>query len=710
MSTLTSLPACLMRIAQLQQNPVDRTAVMQAIADVKRKRPKNVKQTVGAICRAMMLPLPRWQRKPDPANMPLLAHHPSTGWFVLRGQNAHEKWVIESWDEETQKFSESISHLPTQTSTQLVKLSLTQPFESSSSPVYSLIKKQLFSHPSRLIEIMLATVTINVLALGTSLYSMQIYNRVIPTNAIQTLTVLTIGVLIAMVVEHLMKHARSSLYDALIDAVDQRLSRSVFMRLLSVRLDQMPSSVGSLAAQMNAYQTVRGFLTTATTHLMVDAPFVVIFLVLISFVGHPILSVVPIGFFLIALISGIWHRKRIENLASQATGLSNFKTGILVESIEGAESIKSGQGGWRMLNRWMNAADESRSHEMALRHITERNQHTTATLQQVSYVLMVALGALLVSAGMTTLGGLVACSILAGRILTPVSMLPSLLLQWGHVKAALQGLDRLWKLEDDHHGQDHPLTPETIQGSYTFEKVSTAYRGNIHSALKVGKLTVQAGEKIGIIGPIGSGKTTLLRLLSGMYKPQEGRVLLDHMDISQISKPLLAENMGFLAQEGRLFAGTLRENLILGMLDPGDDKLLAAAEQTGLLQLVIKTHPKGLQLPISEGGMGLSAGQRQLVQLTRVFLRQPKIWLLDEPTSSMDRQTERQVIDALTRSMRATDTLVMTTHKHELLELVDRLIVVANHEIVLDGPKDKVLARLQNPQAVTPIRAQAKTA
>ena len=250
-----------------------------------------------------------------------------------------------------------------------------------------------------------------------------------------------------------MKHARSSLYDVLIDSVDQQLSRKVFMRLLSIRLDQLPSSVGSLAAQMSAYQTVRSFLTTATTHLMVDAPFVVIFLVLIGFLGHPILSAIPILFFLLALSSGVWYRKRIEKLASSATHLSNFKTGILVETIEGAETIKSGQGGWRMLSRWMGAADESRKHEMTLRHITERNQHTTATLQQVAYVLIVALGALLVSAGMTTLGGLIACSILAGRILTPVSMLPSLLLQWGHVKAALQGLDRLWKLEDDHHGR-----------------------------------------------------------------------------------------------------------------------------------------------------------------------------------------------------------------------------------------------------------------
>jgi ATP-binding cassette subfamily C protein LapB len=710
MSTLASLPACLFRIAQLQQNPIDRSALLQAVADVKQRKPKTVKQTLNTLSRLLMVPQPRWLRKPDPANMPLLAHNPLVGWFVVRGQNAHEKWIIETWVESQQKFVESTNDMSIPKNSQLVKLSLLQPFDSSTSPVYSLIKQQLFSHPTRLFEIMLATIAINILVLGTSLYSMQIYNRVIPTNATQTLTVLTVGVLMALVVEYLMKHARSSLYDVMIDSVDQQLSRKVFMRLLSIRLDQLPSSVGSLAAQMSAYQTVRSFLTTATTHLMVDAPFVIIFLLLIGLVGHPYLTVIPVLFFLVALFSGIWHRKRIEKLASSATQLSNFKTGILVETIEGAEIIKSGQGGWRMLSRWMGAADESRNHEMALRHITERNQHTCTTLQQVAYILIVALGALLVSAGMTTIGGLIACSILAGRILTPVGMLPSLLLQWGHVKAALQGLDRLWKLEDDHHGQEHPLMPETIQGSFSIEKVSAAYQGNAQKALQVNKLQIQAGEKIGVIGPIGSGKTTLLRLLSGMYKPQEGRVLLDHMDITQLSKPLLAENMGFLAQEGRLFAGTLRENLILGMLDPGDDQLLAAAEKTGLLQLVIKTHPKGLQLPISEGGMGLSAGQRQLVHLTRIFLRSPKIWLLDEPTSAMDRQTEQKLIQAFSQTLRPTDTLVMTTHKHELLALADRLIVVANHEIVLDGPKDKVLERLQNPNPVTPIRHHAKSA
>jgi ATP-binding cassette subfamily C protein LapB len=251
MSTLASLPACLFRIAQLQQNPIDRSALLQAVADVKQRKPKTVKQTLNTLSRLLMVPQPRWLRKPDPANMPLLAHNPLVGWFVVRGQNAHEKWIIETWVESQQKFVESTNDMSIPKNSQLVKLSLLQPFDSSTSPVYSLIKQQLFSHPTRLFEIMLATIAINILVLGTSLYSMQIYNRVIPTNATQTLTVLTVGVLIALVVEYLMKHARSSLYDVMIDSVDQQLSRKVFMRLLSIRLDQLPSSVGSLAAQMS---------------------------------------------------------------------------------------------------------------------------------------------------------------------------------------------------------------------------------------------------------------------------------------------------------------------------------------------------------------------------------------------------------------------------------------------------------------------------
>jgi ATP-binding cassette subfamily C protein LapB len=208
--------------------------------------------------------------------------------------------------------------------------------------------------------------------------------------------------------------------------------------------------------------------------------------------------------------------------------------------------------------------------------------------------------------------------------------------------------------------------------------------------------------RVGIGGPVGSGKTTLLRLLSGMYKPQAGRVLLDDVDLAQIAKPALSEQLAYVQQDGRLFAGTLRDNLILGLLDPGDDAILAAARQTGLLASVIARHPKGLQQEIHEGGTGLSGGQRQLVNLTRAFLRQPRIWLLDEPTASMDRNLETQVTEALRQVLNPSRTLVLVTHKADMLDLVDRVIVVANHRIVLDGPKAQVLRALQSSK-VSPV-------
>jgi len=261
--------------------------------------------------------------------------------------------------------------------------------------------------------------------------------------------------------------------------------------------------------------------------------------------------------------------------------------------------------------------------------------------------------------------------------------------QWAHTKAALQGLDRLWALQDDHHGQEQSLVLEQIQGTYRFEGVSALYGAN--KALTIPVLTIQAGEKVGVLGAVGAGKTTLLRLMSGMYKPQEGRILLDDIDLAHISKPSLADHVGYVQQDGRLFAGTLRDNLILGQLDPGDEAILQAARLTGLMQAVIMVHSKGLQQEIFEGGTGLSGGQRQLVNLTRTFLRQPRIWLLDEPTASMDRGLELHITQALRTTLKDTDTLILVTHKAEMLALVDRVIVIANHQIVMDGPKAQFL-------------------
>jgi len=292
-----------------------------------------------------------------------------------------------------------------------------------------------------------------------------------------------------------------------------------------------------------------------------------------------------------------------------------------------------------------------------------------------------------------SMGGLIACSILSGRVLNPSSKIPGMLVQWGHVKAALQGLDKMWSLEDDHHGVEQPILVDNIKGQYKFEDVLVNY--DERTALNIKDLKIRPGEKIGIIGPVGAGKSTLLKLLSGLFKPTSGRVMLDGVDLSHISKPIIAEKIGYIQQDGRLFSGTLRENLILGLVDPGDDVILQAAEITGLHQALVSRHPMGLECPIAEGGTGLSGGQKQLVNLTKVFLRQPKVWLLDEPTASIDRTFELKVTHALKRHIKTDDTLVLITHKPEMLSLVDRVIVVVDQKIMLDGPKEPVLQKLQ---------------
>jgi ATP-binding cassette subfamily C protein LapB len=449
--------------------------------------------------------------------------------------------------------------------------------------------------------------------------------------------------------------------------------------------------VGSLAGQLKAYESVRAFLTNSATQMLIDLPFAIVFtLTLMAIAGW--LALIPILFFSVSTWVGLRGLREVENRSHQVALANMRKTGLLVEAIEGAETLKSGQGGWRQLSLWQNISDTARGEELRLRRITESSQHQLQALQQLAYVAMVAIGALMVAKGELSMGSLIACSILSSRILQPIAALPSQLIQWGFCKSALQGLDQIWRLPDDHHGQA-PVVLQSVQGHFALKEVVYGY--GPQAALKVSKLNINSGEKIGILGPIGAGKTTLLRLLSGMYKPQAGDITLDGVDLAFIAKPLLAEQVGYLQQEGRLFEGTLRDNLLVGMTDPGDDILKGVALQTGLHHAVLANHPLGFDLPIQEGGQGLSGGQRQLVNLTRVFLRRPRIWLMDEPTAAMDRQLADHVTNAFKQALRPQDTLILVTHKPEMLSLVDRLVVIAKHEVLLDGPKDQVLRQLQ---------------
>jgi len=628
----------------------------------------------------------RFYENPDPARLPAIGWSHEYGWFVVRSQTPTGSWLLDASGNVTQ-FN-AVGSLP------IARLTLPENLlEDQNHPVRQLIKNTFLKHKKIFIEGALAGAMINLLALATSLYSMQVYDRVIPAQGYATLLVLTLGVGISILFELIIKVIRSYLMEHAVVEIDGQLSREIFGRFLSVRLDQLPGSVGSLSSQLRGYETIRAFLSTTTFYMLVDVPFGILFVILIALISNPLVALVPLFFLVVSLAMGTVLRKKIDFHAKAATSATNLKTGILVETIEGAETIKAGGGGWSSLSRWLDVIEESTKHELVNRSISEKSGYFAAVFQQASYVGLVAAGAYFAAEGSLTMGSLIACSILSGRALAPIAQIPGLMTQWAHAKAALEGLEKVYALEVDNHGVDRPLLPENIRGHYVFERVRFAYPG-APQALNIANMQIQSGEKIGVVGPIGSGKSTLLRLLTGMYQANEGRILLDSLDIDQISRSVLADKIGYLQQEHRLFNGTLRQNLLIGIPDPGDQVIRDAAAKTGLLA-AITNHPKGLELMISEGGKGLSGGQRQLVALTRLLLSKPSIWLLDEPTASMDEQTEHRCLNLLRETIKAEDTLVLVTHKPILLSMVNRLIVVKDHQIIIDGPRDVVIEKLK---------------
>jgi len=624
--------------------------------------------------------------QPDPARMPAISWMEQFGWVVIRGKNAQNNWLVD--------VTGTFIAVPESQDLPCMRLVKNSDGNKNTS-AFQIFKKEFVQQKTTMIEAGAASILTNLLALGTSLYSMQVYDRVIPTQGYSTLFALTLGVSITLIFDLIIKIARSYLMEHAITQMDRNLSRTIFSRFLNVRLDQLPTTVGSLSSQLRGFETIRSFLSTKTFYIFVDAPFGIFFVLMIALIGSPLAALVPLIFLTISLAFGFVMKDRIDSHALQSTDASNRKTGLLVEAIEGAETIKSGAGSWGILSKWIDTSEVAMEHDMALRSITEKTSYVSSLLQQISYVGLICVGAYIAAEGHMTMGSLIACSILSGRAMSPVAQIPGLMVQAAHAKAALKQLEKVFALESDNHEVVRPLTPETIKGNYLLERVHFAYPSS-PKALIVKKLTINSGEKIGVVGPIGAGKSTLLRLLTGMFQPSEGLILLDDLDIDQISRHFLGEQIGYLQQDHRLFSGTLRENILIGIPDPGDEKIKEIASQTGLIA-AISNHPKGLDLLIAEGGKGLSGGQKQLVALTRLLVSNPSIWLLDEPTASMDNATEVRSMAALRNAIKPSDTLILVTHKLSSLSMVDRIICIADHQIVMDGPRDEILKKLSAP-------------
>ena len=644
---------------------------------------------------------PEILEQPDAAFLPLLAYRTDLGWGVIDSQTPQKSWNFRQANQQVHTRAEEL--------TLVMRIRLKEDHIKQRKASFSdLLKSDLGNYKGILAEAVIATFLINMLALAVSLFSMQVYDRVIPTRSEYTLIILASGVFLVIVFEAFMKFSRSRIMDKVVVGLDQYLSREVFQRLLKVRIDQMPGSVGSMAAQLRGYEQVRSFFTASTLFGLVDLPMTIIFISLVAFIGSPLVAVVPVIAAVIAITMGLIARKRIDAIASEGATASYYKTGLLVEAVEGVETIKAGAGSWKFLSRWLDVMDVTIKNDLDMKHANDNLTYFTQMLQQVSYVGIVIVGSFVVMQGDMTMGGLIACSILGGRVLAPVMAIPNLLVQYAHAKAAKMNIESLFALEQDNQGVAYPLSPTHIKGAYQCDGLSFNYQGNDRPAITVPQLSIKPGERIAILGPIGSGKSTLLKVLAGLYAPTEGRVLLDGLDIHQISRETLSERLGYLQQDHRLFQGTLRENLLIGMAAPNDDVLQETLNRTGLINLV-SSHSSGLDLPISEGGKGLSGGQKQLVAFTRLLLTKPDVFLLDEPTASMDNRQEQRCLQVLRQELTKGQTFIVSTHKTALLDLVDRLIIMDNQRIIIDGPKQAVLDELRkNDQAKNKTTVQQK--
>lgn len=677
----------LIKVARHQGVFLDSLQVQSAVP--KETDSSTVLLDLYSTCEKLSLPSPVIFDKVDQAMLPLVTHRQGDGWGVILDRGLSGEWVVEF---EGGKAEVSEQHIRCSFVLGIQCNPVADSDNLQSTSFKHGLYKALKTYNPTLIEAGVATLFIGLLALGTSLFSMQVYDRVIPGRSEDTLIVLAFGVVLSIIIEMAMKFARSKIMDEVVFGLDSRLSREIFEKLLSIRLDQLPASVGSLASQIRGYEQVRSFYTASTLFALVDVPLGLLFIFVMAKIGDASIATVVVLAVVVSLTLGFLGRSKINKHAKDGAQYANLKTGILVETVEGAETIKSGGGNWKFLSKWIDVNTNSIENDARIRNVSEHLNYGSAALQQLSYAGLVVAGAWVVMEGKMTMGALIACSILSGRVLTPVMAIPGLIVQYAHVKAAIDGLEKLFELKNDNHGLSKPLLPQIITGSYDLQNVVFNYPGG-SPAVEIKKLSIRPGERIAILGPIGSGKSTLLRLLAGLYAPTSGQILLNGLDINHISRPVLTKYIGYLQQEHRLFQGTLRENLLIGLPDPGDEVLFEVMRKTGMAKIVA-AHSQGLDRPIMEGGKGLSGGQRQLLAFTRLVLCQSKVLLLDEPTASMDEEQERQCLDVIADTSNSGNTVVVVTHKPSVLRVVDRVIVVVGNQIVLDGPKNAVLAAL----------------
>lgn len=555
-------------------------------------------------------------------------------------------------------------------------------------------------------EISLASVVSNVLALAGILFSMQVYDRVIPAQSLPTLWVLFIGVLLAAAIEYFIRLARTGVSDYMGKQIDLKVSSMLFARAMAIKNEARPKSTGSFISQLREIDQVRELLTSTTVGATADIPFVLLFLAIMASIGGPMV-IIPIIAIPLIVIPGLLIQFPLARLAKEGMRESALRNAVLVETIEGVEDIKALQAEPYFQRQWEQTHEVGAVIGMKQRLWGAKLSGWASSVQQLTYAGMLVFGTYLVLADEITTGTMVACSLLSSRTIAPLMQLTMVFSRWQHAKNAMKGLDDLLQKPLDRPEDKKMAHCPALSGYYQLRNVQYTYDAEKElNVLNIAKLDINPGEKVAILGRVGAGKSTLLKLLSGQACATQGKVIIDGVNMANVDPADLRRQLGYLSQESRLFFGSLRQNLMLGAPHATEQEMINALKISGALS-IIQQDAASLDRLINEGGRGLSGGQKQMVLLSRMILRNPQVVLMDEPTASMDEQLEEHVLKQLA-SWLVGRTMVVVTHRPALLKLVDRIVVVDNGRIVADGPRDQILQASTRPsQAVNDGKQQS---
>ncbi len=541
-------------------------------------------------------------------------------------------------------------------------------------------------------DVLLAAFLVNLFAVAMPLFIMNVYDRVVPNQAFDTLWVLAAGVALIIIGDLVLKTMRNRFVDLASSRADVKLSAYIMERVLGTRMEQRPASAGSFAANLRAFESVRDFIGSATVIAFIDLPFALIFFAVIGWIAWPMLIPLVIGTVLL-LLYALAVQGRMHELAETTYRAGAQRNATLVEGLVGFETLKALGAEAPIQRKWEKSAALLARVGAQLRLLSTSATNTSAFMVQAITVSIVILGVYLIGDRALSMGGLIACTMLASRAMAPIGQVAGLLVQYHTASTALTSLNQMMQTEVERPDDASFITRGTIQGAIEFKDVSFNYPNQQNASLRGVSFKIKAGEKVAILGRIGSGKTTVEKLILGLYRPTSGAVLVDGIDQRQLDPAELRRHIGYVQQDVMLFYGTLRENITLGAPLADDADVLKAAHIGGIADLV-NNHPQGFDMLVGERGESLSGGQRQGVAIARAVINDPSILLLDEPTSSMDHSSEEEIKKRL-RDFMPGKTVILISHRTSLLDLVDRIIVMDAGRIVADGPKDQVIQALR---------------